>query len=56
MNKTITISEEMYQTIVRELCYFEDGAESAEEASEAFYDIIVEIQELYDKAEQSEEE
>lgn len=50
--KQITMSENLYQTIVRELCYFEDKVESAEEASEAFYDILVEIQELYDKAEQ----
>ena len=52
MKKTITMTEELYQNIVRALTYYEDGENTAEESAEDFYDLLVEVQELYDKAEQ----
>lgn len=51
-NKSITISEDLYQTIVRELTYYEDKETTAEESAENFYDILCEIQELYEEGEE----
>lgn len=50
--KTITMTEELYQSIVRSLTYYEDKETTAEESAENFYDILCEIQELYEEGEE----
>lgn len=52
MKKTITMTEELYQNIVRALTYYEDGENTAEESAEDFYDLLVEIQNLYEAGEE----